>query len=402
MAGSTVISIGGSSVTVNGGVTGAALASINAAIAASSVVAVDYTSGPVPAPGNGAIPDALIIQAGATGTVTIPTGYEYVVNLAGDNVTLTGGDPSTVIWGDLTYVGDAGTVLATQGSGVLYSTAGNSALLSVYDGAYTVAAFGDSDSIAVDGGNSTVYAIGDNNAITIGAGNSGGDTTQAGPSEAAVSMALFGTGDTVSLMSGTNVIFDVNGGTQFDAMGGSNVINSYNGTDTVNITGGDDTVRAVGDANMLLNNGSNLVAANWGAGAMTVTGAGTSQIYAANGTVDLMTTGATSVIALGGDSTVDGSGAGSTTFIALDNINGDTTLTGGAGNDVFQIWNTAAAGLTATITITNWTSGDQLVLGNYSQSDIDSANSQLASGGSVTLSDGLQITFVGAHPGSVA
>lgn len=398
--GPTVISVEGVSVSVNGGVTGAMLASVTAALSAASPLNTASFNGVGSIPA--AVPasvNALGITSAAGGLQNIG-GYDFVVSTA-DAATLTGGGAGTAVVGDLTYVGGAGTVLATGGSGVIFST-GNAAMLGVWDGEYTVVATAAQDSIAVDGGNSLVYAVGDRTAVTVGAGSLHGDPSLPAPAAAAVSVALFGNSDSVSLMSGTNAVFGIGGSTRIDASGGSNMVANFSGNDTVNITGGADTVIAIAGQTSVNNTGGALTFVNWAGGSASLAGAGTNRVYAQSGKIDLFTTGPSSVVALGGAATVDGSNAGNTTFYVNDGfLSGDTTLTGGAGNDLFAIWHDASGPAAAafTITITNWTGGDKLWLGNFAAGDVAAANSQLTGGASeITLSDGLRIVFTGDKP----
>jgi len=242
----TVLSAGSVTIKATGGYTGDLLQRIvNATSGSTSVLTGTSTAGngsALPAAPTTSGTYALVIPSTYTGSLSIPSGYNYV--LYSGTGELTGGTSSTVVVGNnLNYSGGAGTVVAT-GTGTVGATVTDSiasALISVYTGTYTVNASGGSDTVVVDTGSSAVVnATGSNDTVLVGT-----PPTNVATGSVAT-QASGGAAETINAAGTNNIIYDYSGGNLIN-LGGSDEYVSNSATltaSTVVGTGGNDTVIA--------------------------------------------------------------------------------------------------------------------------------------------------------------
>ena len=368
-------------------------------------------------------------------TILLPTDYGALVEVSsvtGADV-IGGGAVSSVAGATYNYTGGAGFVVGSGGTGSILSTATNAQI--GVTGNYTVTATGQADTYNIDvtrGGTVSINALGSGNtfnldsigsaltavdAATIVATGSSSNTYFM--SDAQV-LAKLGTSDTVFSGTGVSTIY----------AGTSDSIVATAGASTIFAGGSDTFIGGSGSGVYYAGTGSNVFIGGQGGGSDTIfTSSKGDKLYTDNSR-DLIITGggadsvvavtvAATVIAIsnsdlrlyntltgnvlvdaGANTTVDGSNSGGGNTYFAQSSYGNTTLVGAsAGNDAFYVTHSTGGG--ATISIQNFQSSDSLNLVNYSAADLATANTALANGTSVTLSDGTTISFSGAHPTSV-
>ena len=257
MAKPTVLSVGGVTITTTGGQTGALMKSINAAAQGTQQTVAPPGAPSLPAAPTTPGPHTLVIPASYSGSLSVPSGYTYVIY--GGSGTVSGGDANTVLVGnDLTYSGGAGTVVGTGSSGHVTDNA-NGALMS-FIGAYSVSASGNHDTVKVDPGSPVeVTLTGSNNEIDLGA--LGGAASASAAAAAAViatttvdlTAPSAGSGaDTVKADAGTSNLLFVKTATDIMATGGSTtVVTGSGGVVTLNATGGSQVIFDHDGGNMI-------------------------------------------------------------------------------------------------------------------------------------------------------
>lgn len=335
----TVLSVGGVSISVSGGVTALMLASVTAALGADPPQVRTPNGLLMPAPANGNAPDALVLPASVGGTLLIPTGYEYVIAAPGGAASILGGTAQTALIGSFgAYTGSAGTVIATDGSGTIIDDA-TGALIAARTGSHTIVATGIGAKIAADGGTGRISAVGAAAAVTLGAAASV-DATATN-----LTLSALGAADTIRALGGQNQILSgpsaqiiVDGGRNLLVANGTTAITVSGGAVTMfggqattlrsaggdalfvggganssaTIQGGDgsDTIYAIGAASFV--GGSGSVAFVAGAGAATYQGgSGTQWLYGGSGGgLYTLGTGATYFVGIGGQDTISGNGGG--------------------------------------------------------------------------------------------
>lgn len=455
MSGTTIVSVGSTSVSTSGALTGQLLKQFTASLAATNAVtvasasAVGTVSNPITfASGPGAANNGnntLIIPSSDSGDISVPSGYQFIIYQGSG--TLLGANSTQVIIGDLDYSGGAGTVLSTGSVGGTVADSAPGALLSFAGGTNVVSATGAGQTVQLDGGTNDVLALAATQMIIQSGGastinSSGANAGSATAVASAGSMAFFGFGagnDVVSVSGSTSLLFQ-----------------GIGGTDTIFGGGGSDTVIA-GQAVYMGGSGSNLFVG--GAGTSTLYGAAQETIYGgtgggvfslgANSSDFFVAHGGADSTAMASDSVVLGAknvgdqvwgnsnenltigaaasatGAVVVGFGTNDSINmtnsagndtvvlwnvdfganpftGNTTLTGAsAGGDVFVMFGSLfgfASEGAHTVVINNWQSSDFLDLSaGYTTGDVTTAQAGTNAGGvfSFTLSDGTTVQIHG-------
>jgi Ca2+-binding RTX toxin-like protein len=302
---------------------------------------------------------------GGSGDLTVVT--------AGSNETVFGGSDNTTVYG--AFGGTVGDDVIFGGSGILEVATGNSND-TVYGGTSAgQTVFGGFDSVAANNGNSVIFS-GANAMVIDPAGSS--DTIYAGSGNDTL---WFGTGS----IAGNNVVFGGSGNIRGQFVGGAGSVSIIGGT-------GSDTL--YGNANSDMNyfgtqSGVTMIALGpRGAGLGETLNAGASST---NNFLNAFS---------GSDSVVGGSG--DDTLVGGVTDTGATTMTGGAGNNLFFFRNGDING-TDIVTDLTASSGNQVVLANYDSMFGGAPNSaaQAALAGAttvggnttITLADGTKITF---------
>lgn len=361
MAGPTTLSVGSVTITANGGHTGDLLAAIIAASSTATVVSVGSLDSSIPAPPGGPGPFELVINPGYTGSMSIPSGYAFVINGATDDPnTITSTDPTTAIvlsnLSTANYTGAAGTVLGAGGGGTVDST-GNDATMAFF-GDYSVTASGSGDTIGVNGGAaSDVTVVGSGDTINSGGGSpsvAGSSAQAAGAGSGPVQIFNIGTSvtgtqfnvganandlvfisspTTVNATDGSATVVTGSGGiVTLNASGGNQVVFDFQGGNLINAGGSTEFVTAIGDASSTYNSSTG--------GADTIF-ASTAIDYSnsageANSLFFLGGAGAVTVSAAAAETVFGGTGGGSysvgATSFSFFGGGGDDTLAGGTGN----------------------------------------------------------------------
>ena len=400
MASPTVLSVGSVTISANGGQTGDLLQQIINASQGSTVVTVASNATALPTPPAGAGPFELVIPAGYTGTLVIPSGYAYVV-YSGTG-TLSGGDPTTAIVGnDLSYTGSAGTVVGAGSTGVV-SDNGNNAVMSFFGGTYSVTATGNNDTVKFDSGSSAQATVeGANSVIDLGSPASSSGAASAAVADAAaavntldITTSVTGAGgvDTVNAVAGSNnLMFLTTAGVVNETGGSSTVITGSGGVVTLNATGGNALVFDFQGGNVINASTSTEFVGAPGAAASDYNAAagGADTIFAstaidysnslgtANSLFFLGGAGAVTVSAAAAETVFGGSGGGSysvgATSFEFFGGGGADTVTGASGSPSILAFGAANESLT----INDSTGGNSIV----SFGTNDSINASGAGGG---------------------
>lgn len=441
MSGTTVVSVGNTSVSTTGAYTGQLLNRFANALSVSAAVS---SPGASPPPSNGQYNQTLIIPSSITGTINVPTGYEFVIYLGSGN--LVGTDPREVIIGDLNYTGTSGTVIGTgTGNGTVVDSTGG-ATFSMSTGNEMITALGAADMYMFDSGYSTVI------------GGSGSDSVSVGGSASVV--GFFGSGEKFSLTTGSATM--VAGANSAATLGSGNneFVDGGAGNGTVIGGSGHDTIFALGSTTggIMYEGGTGNSVFIGGAGLSTVYTAQSELAFSGAGgdIFNMSSNSSTTLVATAGNSTVTGGSshetvystgndsvtdsnsvaggtyylfgsgasvnmagsAGGKLLVTSDFLaSGNTDITmSGAGNDSLVLYSPNEFNLshgTATLTLSNWQGSDVLDLtyapsapgatggAGYQASDAASAQAQLAAGSSFTLSDGTTVVFQGAKPTTI-
>jgi len=315
--------------------TAALLAAVN--LAASKVPAADiytYNGGAIPAasaPGS-----VLLLPANATGTVAIPTGYDYVELAAGSAVNLTGGDASTMIIGDsFTYAGGAASVGSGAGVARITDTAAGATILIGSTGSATVSASGVGAHVLVgDNGTSAVTLSGAGATFATGSNSHFALTASGGTETIVIGNGALGT----AIVSGAGDIIGVGGnnlaqagtapatGLSTQINGTAGISNTYNITDansrnllalgtadTVNVSAGVSTI--FGLAGDVIGVGLAQVEFVGGSGVSTVIGgAANAVVFATTGQVFDVGSGQANVFVGGTAASTINAGAGGGSF----------------------------------------------------------------------------------------
>jgi hypothetical protein len=457
MSGSTVLSVGGVTISKAGAMEGAMLAQIASVISAASTAGtlnvVTVASGaPLPDTTIAGDTNVLVIPADDTGLITAPTGYQYIV-YTGDG-TVQGTDNATII-GDLNYVGPAGAVLGGEtvptGSGVVTDISPG-AVLAFDEGFNLVFGLASAQSYRFDGGYNTLIATGMGDVVSVdGAAsvisylNGGGTVGQSSGFETIIagssvqSMFDIAGGDAVIWGSpGGDSVFAGTGNVEFLNGAGLSTMTASSGADTVFATGG--VVYQGGTGKSLFIGGSGFSTVFASSNEVAYGGTGGEQIILSQGDTLLFVGGAGSDTIMGADTvapTVWGnngnnltvissapgalyvnygndtmnlaSAAGSSHIVALNGgpFEGNDSLTmSSAGNDSLVMFNGSLFGLPTgdhTITVANWQGSDVMDLSDgYTSTDAAGAQAALAGGASsFTLSDGTTVQFMGNKPTNI-
>jgi hypothetical protein len=446
----TTVAIGGVTVSTSGALTGALFQkfnSVTAAAAANSLLNVASPTGTTfPAPISGDT-NVLVINSSVTGSISVPAGYQYIVYNGSGSIT--GGDSSQAVIGDLNYSGGAGTVAASptvssEAESVNDSAAG--AVLSFANGTNTVTAAGAGQTINLDAGASFVLAqqagdlinqTGGSSTINSAASTAGSDTVML--TGGTMQFNAFGQGNDVVSVGGNASLMVFGGTTGTDSVfGGSGadtvVVNSgvYTGGSGKSLFvggAGSSTVYTAAADTMFGGSGSGMYNFTKGSENLWVGGGGKDVVSLASGTVGaqlfganneaLTLTGAASssgavVVALGATESINMMGtAGGNDVILWNAIAGGQTFAGNvtltassAGKDLFAMFAASTFGAQSvgphTITIDNWQASDTFDISNgYTAAQASEATAALASGSSFTLSDGTTVQFNGAKPTTI-
>ena len=370
-----------------------------------------------------------------TGSITVPSGYQFVIDQS-NTATLIGSDPKEVIIGDLSYTGNAGTVMAVAsgpGSAGSVSDSTPGAMMSFAGDANSVTASGAGQTVQLDGTANMVWLTATSGAtptvFSNGAGALGGNWVSMGGAAGefvggGAASSIYGGAGADTVIAGTSVLYT--GGTGSNLfVGGSNASTVY-GASNETIYGGHGN-----GVYSLAANSSDFVVARGGAASTSmvsdtvVLGSGTVQSVVWGNSNETMTIGAAPsatgalVVAYGTNDSIALANTSTTGVvnneIVMWNANfgpaaftGNTTLTGSsAGHDVYVMFGDLTQfGSTAegahTIVINNWQSTNLLDLSaGYSNTDVAAAQAAVAAGNtSFTLSDGTTVQMNGAKPAS--
>ncbi len=336
---------------------------------------------------------AVTFQSAVTGPVQIPANFQLAYDLQPTALTLIGG-------------GEAGQVATSSQGGLTYDFNGGSGAV------YTTSAGGAGNAFFLDGpgsyvalgsGADTVSAVTGNNVIVTGAGanevflGSGNNYVASEGTDTIVS----GTGNDTVEVTGSALIYGSSGSLIF--------ANNAAGTPTVLAGTGSTTIygNAGGGVYEAGSAGNSLLVA--GVGATTLFGGGNNDIlYAAGSAADVLVGGAGNEILTGGASTgpnaffagsggdLIGAGLGKDTIISG---TGNDTMYAASGPDAFAFTNGQAGGADYIGAFKVGT--DAVGLFGYDAGDGTAAAAAFAgrvvSGGNtiVTLSDKTTITFIG-------
>jgi hypothetical protein len=237
-----------------------------------------------------ASPDAIEDLAGNMSTAVIrSTGVAFTVSAPSSNAGGGSGAPLITPGNDVVSLGDgASSVAALSGMDLITAGNGDDLLLGNQG----------NDTIRAGDGMNTVYGGFDNDLVTIGNGAN----------------LLFGNegSDTIVAGSGSNTVF-----------GGNNGLDPDDGADVITLGGGDDLVLGNGgDDTISLGGGNDTALGGVGNDLMTATGRGTDLLYGGEG--------ADTIRAGDGNNTILG-GTGNAT---VDSLDGADLITSGAGNDL--------------------------------------------------------------------
>jgi len=305
------------------------------------------------------------------GLITLPSGYDNVVNIASSAIIVGSGGTNQRILsgtGDLTFI-------ATDGSGTIVTGGGDANItITRHDhGNWLIATGSGDDHInALGDGADTIMAGTGKNTIQLGAGTY--SVVSAGTDR------IFAGAGAETITASQSIYIDA-GHSSLNFVNGSGASTVLGGTGSVTIDGGSGGgVFKGGTA------GDNLMAA--GTGAATLFGAGNGDLLIAQGsTAQLLHAGL-------GNETLNGAAA--TGGNVYDASAGNTTILAGAGSDTFLFVKGNAGGRDLII---DFTSGpDKIALSGYGSTEITSAiTGQTMSAGSVDLqlSDGTRIKLSG-------
>jgi hypothetical protein len=270
MASPTVLSIGGVSITANGGSTGDALYAIEQLFKSGAVESVPAVSPettiPLP-PADGKV-HGLVIEASYTGALSIPAGYKYVIYGGTGTLIDNHASGAAIVGNAVNFSGSAASVISAGGTGHITDNQAN-ALIDVAAGHYTINLAGNGDTVHVDSGSSFVSVKGSNEHIYVGTvPGTGGQASGATGTSSNISV-LRGINDVAVVLSGDNTIGALGANSNVDVGGGSNyifalasaVINQTAGDSTIQLApGGVVTVNATGGSQIIYDyNGGNLI-----------------------------------------------------------------------------------------------------------------------------------------------
>jgi hypothetical protein len=356
-----------------------------------------------------------IIASTVTGAVTVPSGFDTVLDLATGTVSLTGNKDA----GEKIVSGDSTSLyfIGGTGSGTILGGTGSATVAS---GAFSV--LGDTAYVSKD---FTSGSVGTGSTVSVAAGGS---------------VSVTGTGDTIYTSSGS-VIYDTTGtSTTVVAGAGASTINAsasggfyYNPSAFLTYVGSvTSTIVAAASGTVVAYNGTgNNFYANVGTGDfIAVLGSSSStDLYTASGTNLVYATSGDNVALVGsGGSNAIVAGAGNETLNAAYNSGGPNYLFNGSGSDVDVLNQTGAAVVyagsgsstmiggtsgidyyvfaapatspgTGTDYIYNWNSNDLLLLAGYGTTAQEAAAvaDGTSSGGilTITLPDKTSIQIIG-------
>jgi hypothetical protein len=354
------------------------------------------------------------ISGGATINLTGTLGEDTILVAAVNaqaTITGAGGDNQiTFVTGENEYIGTADTggdtLVAGSGYDTIYTSASGSTTVNSGTGSLTAylqdttVGVGINDYVWLDDGAGTIYANGVDDAViaTVGSQTIYGDSVSVANTVLRVELTNQGGStstvgnDTVSaLYTDTVAVYDytsantINGGTgTLYFIGGDSITATvHGGTGTAYVFG------AAGDSITL------------GALGDTLPNPGT--VYFVSGGNETLSGGAEigTLYAFGADGTSMSGGSG---FNVLTPGAGNETLTGGTGTNYFNIDAQASANGNLVLNDFSTDGRSDLVLSNgFTQADvaaIEDSNNTMGGNLQVTLSDGVQLTFVGITSGS--
>ena len=370
-----------------------------------------------PAPTDSSISE-LLLSHGSDTNVTIPDGWNYVVDDTGVPTTLTGANVSIVtgtvgsavnVSGNSTVAGLGGNnTVSASGTYVLSFGPGDNAIFA--SGAGTVASGvgtstvvatsapssgnlilsnGTGDLIVSSTGDNTVQASGSNTGILGGSGSlvitisGSNDTISSGAAATSITAStnaiVFGGTGPLTFVGGegTPTIVGGTNGTEQITSGNGGVVFSVGQSNAGTVIGGAGTATLFGGADSALTYNASA------AGGIFVAGAGNETLNAAGSSTSNFFSGGSDT---GSNVRMIG-GSGSDTMIGGA---GSSTMTGGQGADAFAFFADAPHAHNATIT--DFAASDSLFLANYDTTKATfghNANGALT----LTLSDATQITF---------
>lgn len=350
MASPTILSVGSVVVSVTGGTTGDNLNDIvrlfNQASSTGSLSVTTVTGGqtdptlPAPTDTTPGHTKVLIIPSSDTGTISIPSGYDfYIYNGTGSVV---GGVPGGGIIGDLNYAGGASTVIATGGTGtVTDSVAG--AILSFFAGNYTANGTGNGQAFDFDSAAQFTATVGGNNStVLVGTPATAGGGAVQTVQQNENFLTMNGTNDVVSVVAANNFIYETpgvaGGGEVLSVMGGNTILDMSAST-AINQTTGALVVNVLaGSTGPLTYTGTGGTAIIYDAVGGSMITAGQSTEFVGNpfgGTAStLVGTGGADTIFAGASMDYQGSSAGGSSLFFAGG-SGAVTVTGATTNTIY-------------------------------------------------------------------
>jgi hypothetical protein len=344
MANSTVLSIGGVTVSTAGGMTGNLLQQIinSFGVGDSNVDVVSPTGTAIPpAPTGSALPAVLVIPSTDTGVISIPSGYAYVVYSGTGS--LTGGDAATSIIGsNIHYTGPAGEVLGTGGSeSVTDSTGGGT--FSFATGSLALNLGGSNDTVGVGNGTSgNVTLTGNNDVIVLGSTSvttaaTGAHASAASSTPGTNTVIITGTNETTSISGASNLVFLTGTDNVTQSGGSSTIVTGPTGIVTMNALGGTQLIYSNAAGADVINAGPSTEFVGFAsapATTFTSSAGGADTVFAGSG-INYLGTSAASTFFLGGNEAATVlAGASATIFGGT----GGGSYTAGADGMFF--WNT--------------------------------------------------------------
>jgi hypothetical protein len=325
------------------------------------------------------LPAVLVIPAGDTGTLSIPSGYAYVVYEGSGS--LTGGDATTSIVGSgITYTGKAGAVIGTGGTeNVTDSTAG--ATFAFYSGTFNLNTSGSNDTIAVDSGASGNATITGSN-VMLELGTPAPDSTVS--ATAAVAAAVSTPSVITTIITGTNETTSISGASNLIFLTGTDAVTQSGGSSTI-VTGatGIVTMTALGGSQVIYGNaaGADVINAGLATEFVGAPGAPSSTFTSSAGGAD--------TIFAGSAINYDGAAAASSFFLGG---NGAATVIAGTSSTLFG--GTGGGSYTAGTTMTFWN-----FTGGATDSLLGGASSTITAYGS--SNENVIVSQLGAASGGV-
>lgn len=335
------------------------LASVEGGLNTPVSVTVDGSTVTAPPPTNGGKEDILYLTGSGGGTFTIPTGYEFVVDL------MTG--PETIVGSNVEVISD------DQSAGQVFSLSGASSIAAM---AGTIPLIGTAN-LASGNGNDTVSLTG---AGTID-GGAGANLLDAAPTAggAGIRIQSDGTGDTVNISGpGTATVLATGSGASITDTGFGTLDAFLEGTSstlTAGTSATDVTISGAGLDNVVLG----------GTGPLSVVDQGTGDTIAAiNSFPANVTTSGSDAVVFGGSAAFNASVGGTSNTVVAGTSSTLVTLSG-SSNFFF--------GESGTASVDAGTSTNDTIVGGSGPMTVSSGDAF----GLVTFAESGDLTFLGGN-----